>query len=1450
MATKKSVSFVAPYTSATFAELVKYLTGPDGYLAGAETTDDGTDATVAPFVFVQNGIVVEVTEASLVTPATPIGDGPLFLTASNPDDDPASEVILSITGSIEVVAAGAVILAYKVNGVWRNPESVAIATPAQPSGSPSARVSGLYPKTQVVGGYLTGVQVSPGRVVDKEGVEFEFGSLLSHPVLGQSKYFDRTDHIVVRRREKCTPEMKLLLGPTFPSTGAPLSYASAVFAGVKPYSVFGARGGRNYAARGGATGLYVANGSTETLFTIGTALDNAWIAGQRSSDQAIVIVYTEGTAIKMVAVDVVGTAIATAAVTVLTKTGAIAGLRATMGLDNLVHLVFQHDEGIAPPSQQVYWATASSAVATFGALGVSPVRVSGTPSGMNDTCPSIGVDRRGFTHIAYTSGTLSNEYGELKRATFDAAFAVVSRETVSTFGGPATVASEPGLAALTFDYVTNPVVVVTPHDEVYIFVRGQKNGDSGTKYVLISGPGFADRLGYDLVTLPIDAAVFTSHAAFSDELGQLHFSRTVASSLPASGRLDTVFAPNGVLAESLLEEGTYNSGGTFSFNVGALGGGGEALWSCSASSGGSSAANIVHTRATGRRFTPHASDTVLESFLVPSGTAGIPEISTEVSIAPAKNERRPIIVGDGGDYSGYDAIGLAVDEANARGGGEIVVRGGEHVIHRNIEVLGGVKIRGEGAPRIILSPQCRVRLGVEDSIPVDFIISQVVAYTGDRSPRPGDVILMSASGMHVIRRLLSGNRIVVASPAPMGSTFKILSAGVGLRDLIFSDLDLQSGEVAVHASYLYGAEVHNLLFSGSSEEAYEIYEDSCQYSLFTNLQFMLSGTTDNIGMAMLRGTANRVSRCYFGTGCPLLVVGSTADEEKSPSIIDCNGAKGADPDIVISDATRTTPVQLVGCDARFSSFETYAKAAMHTKRVTSPLGAGPLKLSDDNTTNPIELSSGTAVAFDGATPAVLIASVNERLKKSGGTITGAILPNATGIDLGSAAARFDIYAETLTAYSTVLLYGPTTLGDQSTDVISVNGTMTILNQTTNTFTCHPAAVFNGHVTLGNAAADNITINGTMFGSFFFGDGSAVDRLLVIQGGSANKSVIYLRDGTSASWMLGRFGGSSDAFQIFNNETAAGNPRLGFIPGGQTILTGDPINIGPSGNEWVLTDGGVYGSTLSYAGTETVSGIVRISSGQDGENYSTLRTKNDLMSVWGSGFDAFGTPFSPGHRIFYGFDKTISLDQLQQTGIGATWNYGNASTGYLSTGTGVGNWGQIGATSDARWGFIGIQLPGMKARVKFTGALTNRLDRIGYSGGLFYFRYDPTLSAYINLVIMNEDLAGVDQTDIAISTAFTPVLGTWYWLYAVLVTNSILYYEISTDPEGELGVGVVAGGLVDLIGTYTPDRRVRPYDIYVDYVRMAVFVQTTDAVDKRLYIDELEFFTLLKGSPTA
>lgn len=168
MTVRKSVAFNAPYIGATFQALADDLIGRDGYLEGAKTTEAAGLGVVAPYKYIQRGIVVENT-ASTTSLALPTVAEPWFVIASTPDDDLNTPVTVKISADLNEVVAGAVVLAYKTNGSWKNPVPLTALGAAVGRGD-SGRVDGGAAFGTPAAGSITSIQVNRGDLVDPDGI--------------------------------------------------------------------------------------------------------------------------------------------------------------------------------------------------------------------------------------------------------------------------------------------------------------------------------------------------------------------------------------------------------------------------------------------------------------------------------------------------------------------------------------------------------------------------------------------------------------------------------------------------------------------------------------------------------------------------------------------------------------------------------------------------------------------------------------------------------------------------------------------------------------------------------------------------------------------------------------------------------------------------------------------------------------------------------------------------------------------------------------------------------------------------------------------------------------------------------------------------------------------------------------------------------------------------------
>lgn len=1041
MAIKKTVGFRSPYIGKTFQDLTSSLMGGDGYLSGAATSDNGATITVGAYAFVQAGVVVE-NDASTAGIAVPTKAEPWFLVASNPDDDPSSAPVVQVQTDPSLIVAG-VVLAFKANGQWQNPVSLNMREGISALGVEPGVEGGVKAFSVLSGGLLDSLGVGRGLLVDSAGHRRDLpastgtADILSASPLPPHDAYPRTDWIALRRREEASAEVKLLLGGLASSTAtAPVS-AWETGAGVKRPSFFAPRAagaGRYYEVHGSGNnlrGAFSVNGAVPlmTLFAGAATIDHVWIAGRRSSDGAVIVVFAEGNAVKVGAFAEATGATTDAPVVIDTQANACIRIRAELDLDEQLHVVYQHDEGGAPPNQQIYYTKRTVVTgATFGNAAVTPRLVNIINSTKNDTWPSLAVDRKRQAHVAYSTGNGSDEFGELRYAVIDSTGVTISKDTYNTYGGQTDPADPVGIVAATIDNVRKPVVIVTPHDEVYVFAIGYKNGAGLPGEVMVFSPDFAARLdGFDVIQLAslfsVTAETLNALAVMCDELGQFHVGANYSTAGLLYQRLDTSIAPHGVLAESYLElaHGVMKSTtGAVTEMHARLGGAGEFAVSYLAATVASGA--LGFTRLTGQRFTPHRNDVFLAGINVDPHVGApltVDEEKFDVFSTRPKKMNYPILVGNEGDYQGYGALAEAVAAAN-RLGGHVVLRGGEHELLTSLTVRSGVSIEGEGLATIASFAAAQVApwitLGSGGALAVAGVSGQIVSFAAPvairNNVRVGDLIVMATSGVHTIRRIVDANRVLVdGSGAPVGATCKILSCGMSFENVRLRFSASQAGVNALHAKYLYQGRLRGVRLEGTlSATSVGLFAEGCRDSIFEGIDTSaLAGGGAGYGGVQLRlGESNTLRDSVLGNanGSCLFLPGA-GNEDLRPRLSNCVGPDtGA---VFVVGAARSSNLFMVSCQGNVTcpGGDMGFLRTVAAKVIKAPIGLDTLQLEDDNTLSdlPGALSLSASGAgngkFNGATPGVITQSVNERLKKTGDTFTGAIITSNSS-NLGDA----------------------------------------------------------------------------------------------------------------------------------------------------------------------------------------------------------------------------------------------------------------------------------------------------------------------------------------------------------------------------------------------------------------------------------------------------------------
>jgi hypothetical protein len=1026
---KKTVGFKSPYTGDTFQDLTQKIIGRDGYMSGGVTTDDGANITVGPVVMVQRGIIAE-TEVDSPDIAVPTEAEPWYLVAALPDDDPLTGVVFSVTRDLVSALNGSVI-AFKTGGVWQNPPSVDIRGASAKAAEPGVE-TGAQPYITLTGDNMDEIVLNRGRIVDPDGLRrdlprdaassaknFSATAVRAHPTKG------RMDHVVLRQREGYTPETKHLIGPLFDDS----NYALFTKTGTR-MGYYAKRGGTNdeqWFAWGDGTDLRVMGGPAgggfaDAILLSGGAISNVWIAGQRAADDALIVLYTDGILLRMASFQAGAAVVVDGPITLDLDGQTVSNIRAELDDSELIHIVYERDDGGAP-TQQVYYTRRATAAAQFAVAAITHRIVHGSPTGKNDTYPDIDVDRHGNAHIVYTSGILAETYGDLAYAMIDQAgnLAIEQAHTAATaVGQQASSIDKIGFVATAYDYFQRARVTVTDFDEVFCAMSGDDGGGSFDD-ILFFSPGFSDRLGFAVVDTGTGSGSIVSSDIESNELGELRVALVgylggVFIDVREIG-FDTVFAQDGLLAGSVLRTATL-SGGIVVYTPGTdeddiilrRGTIGDVRMSHRRNASNAGFLYEIGTQDEGSasyHSQPHPKDLYLASFdVADDGGGAIPSQDVRLHNVRPKKMNYPFLVGIDGDFQGFDSIHRAVSTANINGG-EVVVRKGDYrrlytgSFAGTLALASGVSVRGEG--QVLFGNQAFSIGSSSASITVTNIDGNVIeAANIFFGVRPGDVVeMLAGSGFHRVLAVLppkgafAGRLLLdVSSPAasvPSGASFAFYPSGNKIENIAFSAIT-SAPRILIYKSWQ--AVVRDCSFFGEktgTSSTQIIDMDEAYLPLLENLDFTkMEGTGTQIAVHMedcFRPTL-RGLHCTLGEvdGIDIRITNDT------PRIVDCTGIKLQN----LAGGSRTTPVLLSGADdGLVAALDADTDIWTHVGSLLVAPFNERLAFQDKNTLaeqGPLALTAAGAInaALNGATPTTIVPSINERVKKTGDTMSGAL----------------------------------------------------------------------------------------------------------------------------------------------------------------------------------------------------------------------------------------------------------------------------------------------------------------------------------------------------------------------------------------------------------------------------------------------------------------------------
>jgi len=1037
-ASSKTVSFKSPYTGSTFQKLVEELLGQDGYLSGGLTSDNGATITVEAFKFVSRGIIGESLASSALD--VPTSSENWYIVASLPDDDPDSGIVVWVTTS-RAAAANGVVIATKTGDVWRNPDGVdikaALERPTEPG--PESGFTGTYRNTGDVYDSADGTTVvdlimaNRGLAVHPLG-----GRRVTDPIAGESARHlesspvpasiigNRSDRIVLRQREAFSSEVAYLVGGmsneinqtiTALGTGDGHSHWHGESSGAlaDQWMVWGDGSDlHNYGPFGNLT-----------LLTGGATIGEVKILGQRDSDGALIVVYIDGSDLRMVSFHPTTGAIVNASIALEALGSVVLRFDATLDQEEKVRVVFEYDDGTSP-SQQIYYGKFNTATASFGVAERTPRYLELANSGFNDTKPEIQICRNGISHIVFIRGVGTDEFGSMRYVRLDQNDNVLDGRTYSAATEVGTPDSqvEVGIGPEAYDDFELLSLTVTPHDEVFAAVGVRPVGQTSPQGLLLFSPDLEDRTGYPFVTIPQ-----SSGAVERDSIGITHGDGGelyVSSMLTTDKILTTHISPKpGIsgVADFIVGESSGGEDSVANTSIGMLtvgfGPTGELIYVYDKGANGitrdrrSAIANVVPSL--------HPNDVLLQTVSIEQSAVGaVTEGSVEVLQSRQKGTKLPVVIGQEGDYQGYGSLESALAALSESGGGQAILRGGVHKTNAaTLEVPANVSLSGQ--PGAVVDGSISVKgLGVGAVTMFGSVMESATDFSAYANP--GGWVFLSGTGgtgWHRIRKVLrnpaTGSRALlddgIGGVTPVGTIAEIVASNISLeniailgnltvdrcRQCVFRNISLISDTAVISSNLTYQSLFDNVDLTQAAASGSALVASNGEYNTYQGIRL-----SDTRGLIEI------------------------ADSEQHPTLIACKGDE-SNSALAIYDltGTRTTPAKVIGCEGRFAATNLDWIVSNIGSVVRSGEGLGAMRLEDDGTRaaggdGAISLT-GVSGNFNGSSPGALTDSVNERIKAAGDTMSGNLVMGASivtdgtkrtlGGSSGNDTDKFDIHAD-------------------------------------------------------------------------------------------------------------------------------------------------------------------------------------------------------------------------------------------------------------------------------------------------------------------------------------------------------------------------------------------------------------------------------------------------------
>ena len=413
MAVNKINGFKAPYRSLTLRNEKEPIIAKKGLLSiDDDITQAGSTITVPPFVFNQNGMIVEVTDERDFS--SPTIEAPYYLTVSAPTPNDLDDLIFTFAKSPTDITTEQVIVGEYDGLEWRLRPFLTIGDTLQRMDDANLDFNRVGPAE----GLTTSVDGSEyrteaGVIVDSQGFRQRLNEARLFSIVDPDPDWDRVDHIVYRRPLDSQDRIgtrKFITGGTF--AAAPSSILNtAAFDTTLPRLntrvLIGSDNTAHLLVASGYTGVfdiiyakYSSDRTTQLVAPISVATGttpnfDAVIDG----NDDIHIVYTNGLKIQYEKIDDTGSSVASN--TTFDNLGTQSA-NATVAVDqgdNKVFIIFQSLLGVS--NNQIYMAVLDIG----GTLATSPLNIE--PSASNYINPSVFVDADLIVHIAWEDLTLT-----------------------------------------------------------------------------------------------------------------------------------------------------------------------------------------------------------------------------------------------------------------------------------------------------------------------------------------------------------------------------------------------------------------------------------------------------------------------------------------------------------------------------------------------------------------------------------------------------------------------------------------------------------------------------------------------------------------------------------------------------------------------------------------------------------------------------------------------------------------------------------------------------------------------------------------------------------------------------------------------------------------------------------------------------------------------------------